>query len=625
MTTVTIEQRRRRRRHVGLAVVLGLAATFVPATTAQADDGVLQIQPGVEAPEVTGGPAEPVDAPTATTTDSVDPAAPVLDIDAEADADVGAEGDASLAPEVSELSAVTADSAGTDPSTGSTPAGPDESSGSTPAIPDEPAGSTPEPAAANGGGVPMCLLLAPLANDESVTTSPSAIAPLDAIQQGTLEFGGHTNGVATLGVPLTVQPSDDWPEGTGFTYEWTVGSEAVPGSSGSYTPTAADLGKLISLVVTASMPCMDPVVEYFSASLAPVTPAVTVGSSTIEATADAEVPIAVSGPVGGPVATGTVTVTVIDSDDVETALDPVDLADGAASVVLSGLPVGTYTVRADYTSAPAQLPVGFALFVPVLSAYLDATGSGTVTVVRVTPQVTAPTTLSLAVATAGGFTANVSGRVLPTAWQLREGGTVLASGTVGQDGVLVVALPVLSPGTHTLVLDLPETESTEAASATVTVTVAGEPARSTPDATATLATPKGATTPGQTMDLVAEGFVPGETVAFFLYSDPVLLGTAVAGADGVAHLLGAAVPAGAALGQHTVVATGGGSGRWATLTVVLAAVEPALAPAATGSPAALRSLAATGAETGSMLMLVWAALLGGAALVTVARRARTRG
>lgn len=99
----------------------------------------------------------------------------------------------------------------------------------------------------------------------------------------------------------------------------------------------------------------------------------------------------------------------------------------------------------------------------------------------------------------------------------------------------------------------------------------------------------------------------------------MLLGTAVAGADGVARLT-VAVPAGA----HTVYATGGTSGRWAALPVEL--VVPAAAPAA-ATPAASAAapgaaLATTGAEGGVLTTLAWTLLLAGAGLVVLARRVR---
>jgi hypothetical protein len=117
------------------------------------------------------------------------------------------------------------------------------------------------------------------------------------------------------------------------------------------------------------------------------------------------------------------------------------------------------------------------------------------------------------------------------------------------------------------------------------------------------------------MVLVAEGFEPGETVAFYLHSEPVFLGTAVAGADGSARLT-VTIPADVPAGAHTVYATGGTSGRWATLAVELAV--PAAAPAATPAD----ELATTGASGGLAAAAAWALLFVGGGLVVLARRAR---
>lgn len=615
MTSATTMRRAARRRQVGLAVALGLVATFMSAGTAHADTGE-QVVSGAETPGLNADPAQAVDGPPAQGAVPDDTAAPVADapttdapdVDAQ-DAEPTAPDAAPTAPDAEPTAPDQAQEPATDPGAGTADAA---SAVDAPAAAPDTTEVAPEPSVATRAVLACRMQQNPATSDVPATDGPAEVELLNGVQQGTFAFSGAVEGVATIGVPLTVTPNDDWLEGTEFTYEWMVGGQTVPGGLASYTPTAADLGQLIYVSATGTQPCMDPMTEYFSANLAPATPVVSVGSSTIEVTTDAEVPITVTGPVGGPVPTGTVTVTVVAPDAEETTLDPVDLTVGAASVVLSDLPVGLYTVRADYTSDP-MWNIGVATFAPELHAYTDASGTGTVDVVRVTPQVTAPAGLTVAVATAGGFTATVSGRVLPTTWLLREGATVLGTGALAPDGVLVLTLPVLSPGTHTLVLDLPETASTSAASATVTVAVAGEPPRATSTPTATLATPAGASRPGQTMDLVAAGFVPGETVAFFLYSDPVLLGTAVAGADGVARLTGAVVPANAALGRHTVVATGGASGRWAVLAVDLAA------PRATP-----RTLAATGVDPGALLLLVGLALVGGAALVHVARRRHPR-
>jgi hypothetical protein len=108
--------------------------------------------------------------------------------------------------------------------------------------------------------------------------------------------------------------------------------------------------------------------------------------------------------------------------------------------------------------------------------------------------------------------------------------------------------------------------------------------------------------PGARVTLRAEGFVPGETVRFVLHSDPVFLGTAVAGADGIAVLV-VDLPDGVPAGQHHVVATGVDSGRVAEVPILVA--DPRAELATTGTdPAALTGLVAALLATGAGFLLV---------------------
>jgi hypothetical protein len=72
-------------------------------------------------------------------------------------------------------------------------------------------------------------------------------------------------------------------------------------------------------------------------------------------------------------------------------------------------------------------------------------------------------------------------------------------------------------------------------------------------------------TPGQTVDITARTY-QGD-VTFTMNSEPVVLGTAASDPSGVARL-SATIPANAALGTHTLVATGtGADGAPLTLTL----------------------------------------------------------
>ncbi|WP_282948284.1 hypothetical protein [Cellulomonas endometrii] len=456
-------------------------------------------------------------------------------------------------------------------------------------------------------------------------TAKSVSETLGTIQRGTIAAGdlgldGTVDGQAVLGQVLTPRPSG-W-AGASIAYEWFIGDNefSVPGAT--YTPTAADLGKTIRVRATVTAPGMTTVHDDAWAWAAVATPTVTVGSSTVVVGRDAVVPVKVSGPAGAPVPAGDVRVTLTPkAGGPAIVLDDALLnGKGSASVTVPGLAVGTYAVSVAYLPTPSML-ARYAVTAVDMSTnpYLEAQGSGAVTVTKATLAVSAPATLDVPVATQGALKVTVGGFVLPQTFVVREGETVLGQGQLAEDGVIAIDLPVLTPGTHDLVVDLPETASTLAASGAVRVTVGGEPTRVGALPTAELETPKAATAPGQQMELVAEGFEPGETVAFYLHSDPVFLGTAVADANGVARLL-ASIPADVPTGAHTVIATGGTSGRWASLPVVLAVpgATPAASPAAAGD-----DLAVTGAQSGALMAGAWLLLLVGAGLVVVARRVRT--
>jgi LPXTG-motif cell wall-anchored protein len=101
-------------------------------------------------------------------------------------------------------------------------------------------------------------------------------------------------------------------------------------------------------------------------------------------------------------------------------------------------------------------------------------------------------------------------------------------------------------------------------------------------------------------------------VFFAIYSEPVLLGSAIAGPDGVARLA-VNLPAGLPLGAHTVVSFGtspGGAERVLVQSVNVSEPVPAAAPAA---------LPRTGGGTGQ-LALAGAALIAAGGLVLVGRR-----
>jgi len=463
-------------------------------------------------------------------------------------------------------------------------------------------------------------------------TSPAAVVALGSIQQGSIELDGLDGRTAVLGQTITPRPVG-YGSDASFSYQWYVGDNefSVPGAS--YTPTGADLGKTIRLHAWVTAPGKQTVQGGASAWPAVATPTVTVGSSTITVGRDAVVPVTVTGPQGAPVPAGSVVVTAVPQAGGDpVVLDPVALdGSGAAAVTVSSLAVGTWDTTVAYVPTPGSSHHYAVTAVDLITnPYTEASGTGTVTVTKVTPTVKLAGTVTVPVATPAVVDVTVGGVRLPTTYVFREGGTVLGQGELAADGAIGAVLPVLTPGDHRVTLEVAATAESFAASRSFTVVVDGEPARSGALPTAHLETPEAATAPGQQMELVAAGFEPGETVAFYLHSDPVFLGTAVADANGVARLL-ADIPADVPAGEHTVIATGGTSGRWATLAVELAvpaatptATTPAAAgPAAAATPAAAaEDLAVTGAQSGMLVTGAWLMLLLGGGLVLVARRVR---
>jgi hypothetical protein len=120
------------------------------------------------------------------------------------------------------------------------------------------------------------------------------------------------------------------------------------------------------------------------------------------------------------------------------------------------------------------------------------------------------------------------------------------------------------------------------------------------------------TEPGDRIQLRAEGYDPGARVTFTLYSQPTVLGTAIAGADGVATL-NADLPAGVT-GEHVIRALGIGANG---LPLSQDTEVTIAAPGGGGG-----GLPVTGPGAGMLVGVAVALLLGGAGLTVAARRRR---
>lgn len=91
------------------------------------------------------------------------------------------------------------------------------------------------------------------------------------------------SGTPQVDVPLTASPGTWNPTGT-YTYQWYVGGTAIPGATTtSYTPAPADLGKVVTVGVTASLDGWKPA-TLSSAPTGPVAPGQIVNTTSPAAT-----------------------------------------------------------------------------------------------------------------------------------------------------------------------------------------------------------------------------------------------------------------------------------------------------------------------------------------------------
>lgn len=117
--------------------------------------------------------------------------------------------------------------------------------------------------------------------------------------------------------------------------------------------------------------------------------------------------------------------------------------------------------------------------------------------------------------------------------------------------------------------------------------------------------------PGAELTITGRNFKPGSTASFTLFSEPVLLGTAVADAAGVVTLR-VTLPQDVAAGAHTIVISGVGMDG--------AAVDVSAAIAIAALAASDGGLATTGASAKVLGGLAIALLMAGASVFVMNRR-----
>ncbi|WP_028046252.1 LPXTG cell wall anchor domain-containing protein [Cellulomonas sp. URHE0023] len=325
-------------------------------------------------------------------------------------------------------------------------------------------------------------------------------------------------------------------------------------------------------------------------------------------------PLKITVHVSGQAGPVTGTVRLVNADTNETWLEDVALdADGNASVTKT-LEAGTYTMFASYSGDSTYPSISTRTPLPQYVVEPRGGETGLPPIVSPgltgTPQIVVPTELTAAAGAQASFQVSFPGPLWPVApLTVREGSTVLATAeSIGDYEFVTVTLPVLAPGTHVLTVSTPASDGVEATENTITLVVAGE-APSTSAPTASVTSSGKALSPGATTTLVSSGNLPGETVSFYLHSDPILLGTAVADVQGVARLT-VTLPADVPAGEHHVVTIGATSGTQSQIAVTLAAA----------TPTASSTLPVTGSNGRSLAAVATTLVLAGASLVLVRRR-----
>lgn len=233
------------------------------------------------------------------------------------------------------------------------------------------------------------------------------------------------------------------------------------------------------------------------------------------------------------------------------------------------------TVRAGHTyTAPGTYPVT----VTVDDGTTSASAVVPVVVEAAEPEYAPEIAVDPATVVAGG-TVSVTG----TGFAPAEAVTV----TVGP--LAPVAATTDGSGTLTALVTVPTDSATgtypvtalgavSAVAATATLLVTAAPAP--PVLTASVASAE----PGQTLEVRAAGFSPGEVLAVELHSDPVLLGTATVDSAGNA-VLAVTVPLDTTVGEHTLVGLGRSSELVASVPLaVVAAPGPSPDPSPSPDP-----------------------------------------
>lgn len=158
--------------------------------------------------------------------------------------------------------------------------------------------------------------------------------------------------------------------------------------------------------------------------------------------------------------------------------------------------------------------------------------------------------------------------------EFRDGSTVLGSAPVA-GGIATLSTTALAAGTHALRAEFVPTGIFAGSSSEIVSYVVADPAappappvvEPVAPAAPVVSLSVGEVEQGGTITVTGTGFAKGDGISAEVRSDPVSLGTAIAGADGTVAFSWT-VPVDFETGQHTVILTGSGISASATFVVV---------------------------------------------------------
>lgn len=425
------------------------------------------------------------------------------------------------------------------------------------------------------------------ASATSLPFGPITAAALADLDPGTPSISGTPQ----LGLPLTVQPGAWGPAPVDLAYQWLAGGETVAGATGtSYTPDAAAVGKMVSVIVRGSKP------GYNAASaqaepVGPVAPGeLTPGEPTIGGVAQTDQPLTAVPGAWGPAPVDFTYQWIVDGEPVPGATGATFTPDAtrvgsAVAVTVTGAKTG-YTTQSRTSPTVTVAPGTLTASAPVVS--------GVVGVGR---------ELSVDVSTWGPAPLDVAYQWLADGQPI-EGAT---HATFAPDASLVgatigITVTASRPGYTS------ETRSATAGVVPASVAVSEPRAQR-----------------GQKITVTGEFYQPNEEVLLELHSDPIELTRVTTDAEG-RFSVEITIPAAAELADHQIVGTGLTSGLVgaAALTVYEPGTPPTPGPTPTpgaSAPGAASTLSASGGNLPIAEIVIGIGLLVAGGLIVRRRRA----